>query len=69
MSSNDADATLVSEVREKTKELEGLLDAYSERLRRMRRRNRELEQEIASFEADLDRLRGWLADRIGDDSP
>jgi septal ring factor EnvC (AmiA/AmiB activator) len=68
MSADDADSTLVSEVKEKTKELEKLLDAYSERLRRMRQRNRELEQEIASFESDLDRLRQWLAERVGDDS-
>ncbi len=64
--SAEADVTLLSEVREKTKELEKLLDAYSERLRRMRQRNRELEQEIASFEADIDRLRKWLAERIAE---
>ena len=57
----------ISELREKTRELESLLDAYSERLRRMRQRNRELEQEISSFEADLDRLRKWLADHPEDD--
>ncbi|HJU37260.1 MAG TPA: hypothetical protein VJ716_07580 [Gaiellaceae bacterium] len=56
--------TFVEELREKTRELESLLDAYSERLRRMRQRNRELEEEISSFEADLDRLRNWLADRL-----
>ncbi|HEU5244341.1 MAG TPA: hypothetical protein VFU33_08065 [Gaiellaceae bacterium] len=54
----------VKELREKTRELESLLDAYSERLRRMRQRNRELEEEISSFEADLDRLREWLADEL-----
>lgn len=54
----------VEELREKTRELESLLDAYSERLRRMRQRNRELEQEISSFEADLDRLRKWLVDQL-----
>jgi predicted nuclease with TOPRIM domain len=56
--------TFVKELREKTRELESLLDAYSERLRRMRQRNRELEEEISSFEADLDRLREWLADEL-----
>jgi predicted nuclease with TOPRIM domain len=60
------DSQLVDELREKTRELESLLDTYSERLRRMRQRNRELEQEIGSFEADLDRLRGWLTERFGD---
>jgi hypothetical protein len=32
-------------------------------LRRMRQRNRQLEQEIVSFEDDLEALRRWLADR------
>jgi predicted nuclease with TOPRIM domain len=54
----------VQELREKTRELGSMLDAYSERLRRMRQRNRELEEEISSFEADLDRLREWLVDRL-----
>lgn len=62
MSANDADAALVSEVKEKTKELGKLLDEFSERLRRMRQRNRQLEQEIVSFEDDLDRLRSWLTE-------
>jgi chromosome segregation ATPase len=53
---------LVGEVKEKTKELEKLLDEFSDRLRRMRQRNREVEQEIASFENDLDRLRSWLVE-------
>jgi uncharacterized protein Yka (UPF0111/DUF47 family) len=57
---SDGGERLVSEVKEKTKELGNLLDEFSERLRRMRRRNRQLEQEIASFEEDLDRLRRWL---------
>jgi predicted nuclease with TOPRIM domain len=55
-------------LREKTRELESLLDSYSERLRRMRQRNRELEEEISSFEADLDRLREWLAEHIDDET-
>ena len=63
-----SDGQFVDELREKTRELESLLDAYSGRLRRMRQRNRELEQEISSFEADLDRLREWLAERVGDET-
>lgn len=59
-----SDQQFVSELREKTRELESLLDSYSERLRRMRQRNRELEEEIASFESDLDRLREWLAEQM-----
>ena len=48
---------VVREVREKTQELASLLDDFSDRLRRMRQRNREVEHEIASFESELDRLR------------
>lgn len=61
------DAQFVNELREKTRELESLLDQYSERLRRMRQRNRELEEEIGAFENDLDRLRAWLADQLDGD--
>lgn len=63
MNAEDADATLVSEVEAKTKELEKLLDEFGDRLRTMRQRNRQVEQEIASFEEDLDRLRHWLTKR------
>ena len=45
------------EVRERTEELASLLDDFGDRLRRMRQRNREVEQEIASFESELERLR------------
>jgi uncharacterized protein Yka (UPF0111/DUF47 family) len=62
------DAALVREVKEKTQELEKLLDEFSNRLRRMRQRNREVEQEIVSFEKDLDRLRRWLNARTDDAS-
>jgi uncharacterized protein Yka (UPF0111/DUF47 family) len=62
LGAEEADAALVDEVREKTRQLEKLLDEFGDRLRRMRQRNRELEQEIVSFEEDLDRLRRWLAD-------
>lgn len=63
----DADETLVAEVREKTNELARLLDDFSSRLRRMRERNRQVEDEITSFEQDLDRLRGWLAEHRDED--
>lgn len=59
----DEDSTLVSEVREKTEALEKLLDEFGQRLRRMRQRNRQVEQELVDFEQDLDRLRRWLAER------
>ena len=48
------------EVRERTEELASLLDDFGDRLRRMRQRNREVEQEITSFEQELERLRSWL---------
>lgn len=57
----DADENVVAEVRAKTSELGRLLDDFSNRLRRMRERNRQLEEEIASFEQDLERLRSRLA--------
>jgi septal ring factor EnvC (AmiA/AmiB activator) len=62
MNPEEADAVLVGEVREKTRQLGELLGEFSDRLRRMRQRNRQLEQEIASFEEDLERLRRWLSD-------
>jgi len=63
MTVENDDEALVREVKEKTAKLGRLLDEFSDRLRRMRQRNRQVEQEIGSFEQDLDRLRGWLAKR------
>lgn len=60
--SPDGGQELVGEVKEKTKELDRLLDEFSDRLRRMRQRNRQLEEEIGTFEEDLDRLRRWLVE-------
>ena len=60
---HDADRALVGEVKEKAHELTQLLDDFGERLRRMRRRNRQVEEDIASFEHDLDRLRRWLSEQ------
>jgi len=53
---------VVREVRAKARELESLLDDFSDRLRRMRQRNRQLTEEISSFESDLDRLRREVLD-------
>ena len=53
---------IVRQVRAKAHELEELLNDFSDRLRRMRQRNRQLEAEIASFEEDLDRLRRDVLD-------
>lgn len=61
--SEGGDAHVVSEVRERADELARLLDSFGDRLRRMRERNRQVEQEIVSFEADLERLRRRLEGR------
>lgn len=62
MDDREGNGALVEEMQAKTKELEQLLDDFSGRLRRMRQRNRQVEDELASFESDLDRLRRWLAE-------
>ena len=54
--------SIVREVREKARELESMLDDFSDRLRRMRQRNRQLTEEIASFEGELERLRDAVLD-------
>jgi hypothetical protein len=54
MTVENDDEALVREVKEKTAKLGRLLDEFSDRLRRMRQRNRQVEQEIGSFEQDLD---------------
>ena len=58
----DHERAVVRQVREQTQALESLLHDFSDRLRRMRQRNRELQEEIASFEGDLARLRKEVLD-------
>lgn len=58
--------TIVDRVAVRVRELEAQLNAFSDRLRSMRRRNRELEQEIAAFEEEIDGLRAWLAEQAED---
>jgi chromosome segregation ATPase len=55
---------LVEEVREKAGELARLLDTFSQRLRRMREQNKQVQDEISSFEDELERLRAWLRDEL-----
>jgi hypothetical protein len=55
--SESREQQVVREVRVKTRELASRLDDFSDRLRRMRQRNREVEQDIAAFESELERLR------------
>lgn len=56
---------VVQEVHEKARELEALLGDFSDRLRRMRRRNKQLQEDITSFEDELDRLRKEVLDTFG----
>ena len=65
MQGNDKERVL-QEVRVATRELGELLDDFSGRLRRMRQRNRQLEEEISSFEEELERLRSAVLDSIGE---
>jgi hypothetical protein len=53
---------VVEEVKEEARELAMLLDDFSGRLRRMRQRNRQVEQEIVDFEKELRRLRDDVLD-------
>jgi predicted nucleic acid-binding Zn-ribbon protein len=58
------DDEFVEDVRAHAEELRRVLDDYSNRLRRMRRRNRQLELEIGEFEEELVRLRESLERRL-----
>ena len=55
------DAEIVDRVAVRVRELESQLEAFGERLRSMRRRNKQLEEEIVAFEQEIDQLRDWLA--------
>jgi len=59
MAQND----IVDRVAVRIRELEQHLDTFSDRLRAMRRRNHQLEEEISAFEREIDELRAWLADK------
>jgi uncharacterized protein Yka (UPF0111/DUF47 family) len=60
--SESGNERVITEVQAKAKELERLLNDFSDRLRRLRQRNRQVEEEIASFEEELDRLRRDVLD-------
>jgi prefoldin subunit 5 len=59
---------IVDRVAVRVRELESQLTAFSDPLRSMRRRNRQLEEEIAAFEEEIDTLRDWLSKQTGDAS-
>ena len=58
---------VLQEVRGATKEMAALLEDFSGRLRRMRQRNRQLEEEIVSFEDALLRLKEKVLDVTPDE--
>jgi predicted nuclease with TOPRIM domain len=49
-----SEETIVDRVAVRVRELESQLNTFSERLRSMRRRNRQLEDEIAAFQDFVD---------------
>lgn len=55
-----SEGDIVEHVAVRVRELEEHLDRFSERLRAIRQRNRDLEKDIAVFEDEIDRLRAWL---------
>jgi predicted nucleic acid-binding protein len=62
--SREGDPAYIAAVKQRTEELEHVLSEFSERLRRMRQRNRQAQQEIESFQEELDRLHDWLVERL-----
>jgi chromosome segregation ATPase len=58
------DPAYIADVKERTEELEKVLNEFSTRLRRMRERNRKAQQEIESFQGELDELHDWLVERL-----
>jgi predicted RNase H-like nuclease (RuvC/YqgF family) len=64
MSANDDGPAYITSVKERTEELERVLKEFSDRLRRMRERNRETQREIESFQNELDTLHDWLTEQL-----
>jgi len=64
MRPTDDDPAYIASVKQRTEELEKILAEFSDRLRRMRERNRRTQEEIASFQNELDELHDWLVERL-----
>lgn len=64
MSPSQDDPAYIASVKERTEELERVLAEFSDRLRRMRERNRDAQREIESFQNELDELHDWLVERL-----
>jgi phage shock protein A len=58
------DPAYIASVKQRTEELERVLNEFSGRLRQMRERNRRTQQEIESFQKELDELHDWLLERL-----
>jgi peptidoglycan hydrolase CwlO-like protein len=58
------DPAYITTVKERAEELEKVLGDFSDRLRRMRERNRQTQREIESFQNELDELHDWLVERL-----
>ena len=61
---DQTDPAYIAQVKERAEDLEQVLEQFSDRLRRMRERNRETQQEIERFQKELDELHDWLLDRL-----
>ena len=64
LSAKQDDPAYIASVKERTEELEKVLSEFSDRLRRMRGRNRQTQREIESFQSELDALHDWLVERL-----
>jgi prefoldin subunit 5 len=58
------DSAYIESVKERTEELDKVLSEFGDRLRRMRERNKRTQQEIESFQRELDDLHDWLVDHL-----
>ena len=58
------DSAYIESVKERTEELDKVLSEFGDRLRRMRERNKRTQQEIESFQKELDDLHDWLTDHL-----
>jgi phage shock protein A len=61
---DENDPAYIASVKQRTEELEHVLSEFSDRLRRMRQRNRETQKEIEGFQRELDQLHDWLVEHL-----
>jgi peptidoglycan hydrolase CwlO-like protein len=64
MSVGSDDPAYIASVKARTEELDKVLREFSDRMRRMRERNRQTQQEIELFQRELDELHDWLVERL-----